>query len=154
MGMKNWVWLGLPLSALLILAGCNQPSGDAYNNTEAQKRTDIKPAVKLGTDASKVGMDTYQFISVVDSLPNTATPNRTQFEQLIFQPSRQLLIRWGTEVSQKDSAVGDKYTICKGALVSLNTWARAVIDQQSNAASKQQIYQNQKQLCAQAVNSR
>ena len=150
MGMKNWLWL----SALLILAGCNQPNGGAHNNSEPQKGAEIKAAVKVGTDASKVGTDTYRFISVVDSLPNSATPDRTQFEQLIFQPSRQLLIRWGTEISQKDSAVGDKYTICKGALLSLNTWARAVIDQQSNAASKQEVYQNQKQLCGQVVNSR
>ncbi len=152
--MKNWLWFGLPLSALLVLAGCNQPNTDAQKNNEPEQRAAIKPAAKVGTDASKVGIDTYQFISVVDSLPNTTTPDPTQFEQLIFQPTRQLLIRWGTEVSQKDSAVGDKYTICKGALVSLNSWARAVIDQQSNAASKQQVYQNQKQLCAQVVNSR
>lgn len=51
-----------------------------------EQRAAIKPAAKVGTDASKVGIDTYQLISVVDSLPNTTTPDRTQFEQLIFQP--------------------------------------------------------------------
>ena len=118
---------------------------------DSPKRAEIKPAVKLSTDASQIGTDTYRFISVVDSLPQSATPDRTQFEQLIFQPSRQLLIRWGTEVSQKDSAVGDEYTICKGALMSLNSWARAVLDQPSLAKSKQQVYEGQKKLCAQVV---
>lgn len=155
--MKNWLWFPL----VLALAGCNQPNGNEHGNSsesspsksnpEMAKRNEIKPAVKVGTDASKIGTDTYQFISVVDSLPQAATADRTQFEQLIFQPSRQLLIRWGTEVSQKDSAVGDEYTICKGALMSLNSWARAVLEQPSLAASKQQVYEGQKKLCEQVV---
>lgn len=141
--MKNWLWLSLAL----VVTGCGQQNG-----AEPQKKPEIKAAVKVGTDASKIGTDTYQFISVVDSLPTVGTPDPTQFEQLIFQPSRQLLIRWALEVKGTDSVVGDEYTICKVALVSLNSWARAVLEQQSIAKSKQQVYENQKNLCEKVVN--
>ena len=157
--MNNWLWLATAMA--LGLAGCNQSGNDmqpadpqvSHSNTgaEPQKRPEIKKAVKLGTDASKIGIDTYQFMTLIDGLPKSATPDQVQFEQLIFQPSRQLLIRWGTEVKQTDSVVGDKYTICKAALVSLNSWARAVIDQRSHAQSKQQVYEQHKKLCTEVV---
>ena len=146
--MKNLLWLSLAL----MVAGCGQQNTNQQNETEPQKKAEIKPAVKLGTDASKIGTDTYQFISVVDSLLMTGTPDRTQFEQLIFQPARQLLLRWGMEIKRTDSVVGDEYTICKAALVSLDSWGRAVLDHPSIAKSKQQVYENQKMLCGKVVN--
>ncbi|XID75864.1 hypothetical protein ACF3NA_04860 [Alkanindiges sp. WGS2144] len=139
--MKNWLWFTLAL----VLAGCNPPQ------EAAQRRAEVKPSTKLGTDASAIGKDTYQFISMVDGLLYAGKPEATQLEQRIFQPSRQLLIRWGTEISQKDTAVGDQYTICKGALISLNSWARTQLEQPERAKGRQQVYEEQKQLCAQRL---
>lgn len=141
--------LALTLAALLnfTLTACNQSGQDG------QHKRDIKPAVKLSTDASHIAQQTYQFLVSAEPLLTTQPVNLNQLEQEIFQPVRQLLLRWNTEVKQSDSVVGDQYTICRGALISLDSWARSIQKQIPGQADKQAIFEKQKNLCQHVIHN-
>ncbi|RYY78511.1 MAG: hypothetical protein EOO69_10345 [Moraxellaceae bacterium] len=123
----------------------------ACNQSGHEHKREIKPAVKLSTDASRVAADTNQFLQRAEQLMLSSSTQPDQLETQILLPIRQLLLRWNTEIKQSDSVVGDQYTICRGALVSLDSWTRAVQNQTSGQADKQAVFASQKNLCAQAV---
>ena len=143
--IKNRLQAGLAIclgvSLLVTLTGCNQSGQD-----ESHKR-EIKPAVKLSTDASHIAQQTYQFILKTEPVLMAQPVDISQLEAQVFQPIRQLLLRWNTEVKQSDSVVGDQYTICRGALISLDSWARSIQNQIPGQADKQAIFEKQKSLC-------
>lgn len=123
----------------------------ACNQSGQEHKREIKPAVKLSTDASRVAADTNQFLQRAEQIMLTSPVQPNQYDSQILLPIRQLLLRWNTEIKQSDSVVGDQYTICRGALVSLDSWTRAVQNQTPGQADKQAIFASQKNLCAQAV---
>jgi hypothetical protein len=143
--MKNSLWISTALTLSIMLTACNQSGQDA------QQKREIKPATKLTTDASKIAQDTYPFLLRAESVLTAQPVPRDELEQQIFQPIRQLLLRWNTEVKQSDSVVGDQHTICRGALISLGSWARSVQDKTASQANKQAIFIKQKNLCKETV---
>lgn len=140
--------LALSITILTVmLTACDQAGQDA-----AQKR-EIKPAAKLSTDASQIARQTYQFLLSTEPLLKSQPVNIDQLEPQVFQPVRQLLLRWNTEIRQSDSVVGDQYTICRGALTSLDSWARSIQSQTAAQATRQAIFEKQKSLCENVLQS-
>lgn len=164
--MKQWLWLGkvalLSILATFTLVACgssgsSDQTGDKTSNQSSDKsgvhhdsQNDVKPVKKLGTDASQIAQATAQFLVPAEQLI-VSKPQPDQLSQQVFQPVRQLLLRWNTEIKQGDSVVGDQYTICRGALVSLDSWARSVQDNSTRQAEKQALFKRQQRLCDQAL---
>lgn len=135
---------GLKLSWMLMfmmaLSGCQKPHPDEKNDNSAESQP--KPAPT--NDSYPVAKDVYQFLLQAEPLLAVKT---TDFQKQIYTPIRQLLTRWQLEVKQGDSAIGDQYTICRGALLSLDEWTRSVESDSSSQADKKEIFENQKQIC-------
>jgi hypothetical protein len=139
---------------LLVLSGCGQQDSAKPAAKNEFKTAELKTVKPLTTDASLIAAEVYQFILKAEQSIATLDPaTPQQFEQQIFVPANTLLKRWRLEVKQSDSVVGDQYTICRGALVSLDAWARSVLDQSGAATAKQEVFVKQKQLCAQALSN-
>ncbi len=142
-----------------VLLACGKPASEVQQagkptasdgNHEAYQ---VKPAVKLSTDASGLAQKTLSYLQQSEPvLIQSGSPaNQDALEKLVFTPVRELLVQWRMDVKQTDSVVGDQYTICKGALLSFDVWARALLERPESAVEKQQLYLNQKQLCEKAV---
>lgn len=166
--MKQWLWLGMRailcgLTSFTLVA-CGSPSSSdkpgahqdsQHSQTTAQPSGDrqsyeIKPVQKLGTDASHIAQATAQFLIPAEKII-ASNPQPDQLSQQVFQPVRQLLLRWNTEIKQGDSVVGDQYTICRGALVSLDSWARSVQENSTRQPEKYAMFKRQQRLCNQAL---
>lgn len=156
--MKRVVIVGL----CGLLLACGKPAsegeqqkhltGQATSNQSGHEAYQVKPAVKLSTDASGLAQQTLSYLQQTEPLlMQSATSSEDALERLIFTPVRDLLVQWRMNVKQTDSVVGDQYTICRGALMSFDAWARAVIERPQTAVEKQQQYLNQKKLCETAV---
>lgn len=149
MGLKmirNTLLVG-SLWVLFGLTACGKNDAKDQHNT-----VELKTVKPVSTDASLIATQVYQFLSQAERLVATLDPaNSQQFDQQIFNPVNTLLTRWRLEVKQSDSVAGDQFTICRGALVSLDAWARSVVTQSSNIDNKKQVFENQKQLCGKAV---
>lgn len=141
----------LGLGCILSVLGCSEANHP--NDQNAEQKIQIKPAVKLGTDASVLAHNTDAFLATINLEQLQTQIDRVLFEQQIFKPVRELLVRWSSEIKQSDSVVGDQYTICRGALISLDAWGRAALDQPKQATLKQQIYRQQQVLCSKAVSN-
>lgn len=142
-----------------LLLACGKPASDVQQSTH--QATDnprdqpyqVKPAVKLSTDASALAQKTLSYLQQTEpalSVPIT-TASQDMLEKLVFTPVRELLVQWRMDVKQTDSVVGDQYTICRGALMSFDVWARTLLERPELAGEKKQLYLNQKQLCEKAV---
>lgn len=154
--MAHQVISGFLIGICCVLTGCgNSNEAAQHEGSEQRKVTQekikLKPAVKLGTDASGVARATHNYLQTVNIQAIEQQPEKTDFEQQVYKPVRDLMVRWRTEIKQTDSVVGDQYTICFGALKSLDAWARSVEVQAANQNSKNQIYDNQKKLCDQVI---
>lgn len=141
------------LFALVGLSGCQKPTTEKQTKDQQDQKIELKVVKPVSTDASSIAAETYQFLLKAEQATSTLDPTHTsQFDQQIFNPVNTLLTRWRLEVKQSDSVAGDQYTICRGALISLDAWARSVIDQSSSMSSKKEVFENQKKLCGQQVN--
>lgn len=155
--MKRVVIAGL----CSVLLACGKPAseeqlkhpvGEVASNQSGHAAYQVKPAVKLSTDASGLAQQTLSYLQQAEPLLiQPVNINSDTLEQLVFTPVRDLLVQWRMNVKQTDSVVGDQYTICRGALMSFDTWARALIERPQSAVEKQQQYLNQKKLCETAV---
>ena len=147
----------LLLPALLV--ACGQDKNSAQKNESQQTQlahadTNIKKPKVPGTDASTVAKESLAYLKQTEpQLNNLHQPNEAQLEVLVFAPVRDLLVHWRLDVKQSDSVVGDQYTICRGALISFDAWARSLIEQPASSENKKQVYIKQKQICEKRLNS-
>lgn len=148
--VKNTALLPKVLLAVLVLFGVS--ACDKHDTANQNKDLELKKVKPLSTDASLIAAEVYQFLlNAEQTIPKLDIANRAQFDEQVFNPANTLLTRWRLEVKQSDSVAGDQFTICRGALISLDAWARSVLDQSSAASTKQEVFVNQKQLCGQAL---
>lgn len=140
----------------VLLVACGKPEDGKQQDGQGQQADQayqVKPAAKLSTDASAIARETLTYLQQAEpALEQTAAKARPEaLEKLVFAPVRDLLLHWRTDVKQTDSVVGDQYTICRGALMSFDAWARALLERPDSASEKKQVYLNQKQLCTNMV---
>ena len=150
----------LAITALgLLLVACGKPATDTHHadqqgaTASRDQAYQVKPAVKLSTDASGLAQKTMAYLQQAEplldgfSMATDKVADKEVLEKQVFTPVRDLLLHWRTDVKQTDSVVGDQYTICRGALMSFDAWARDLLEHPAGAAEKKQVYLNQKQLC-------
>lgn len=147
----------IALGLLLVACGKPVPGTQQQEQQETAGRNDqayqVKPALKLSTDASSLAEKTLAYLQQAEPALNQSATSASPdtLEKLVFAPVRDLLRHWRTDVKQTDSVVGDQYTICRGTLMSFDAWARALLERPESADEKKQVYLNQKQLCEKVV---
>lgn len=143
--------------AVLVACGQDKNSAQKIESQQAQpvhQDTSIKKPIVPGTDASTVAKESLTYLKQTEpQLNSLGQPNEAQLEALVFSPVRDLLVHWRLDVKQSDSVVGDQYTICRGALMSFDAWARSLIEQPTTRESKKQVYIKQKEICEKRLNS-
>ena len=113
------------------LAGCNQ-------SDDAQKKVVIKPAPKLSNDATAYAKQAWALMNDVEPLV-TAT-QKAVIDEKVRKPLRELGTAWKINVKMTDAVTEGKYALCRKALTSLDTWARAVKEGDASEKESQQIY--------------
>lgn len=150
--MKQWLWLGMAATVALVGCGTSDSNGTELKAHDSKQR-EIQPVKKLGTDASVIAQDTARFLQQAERVL-LANPQPQQLKQQVFQPAQQLLLRWNTEIKQGDSVVGDQYTICRGALIALDSWARSVQQNSTIQTEKRAFFKRQQGLCDNVLRTR
>lgn len=148
MQKKTAMALGLVLSGMVALTGCQKHPQQA---ADASNEPVIQPKQAPTTDAYPVAIDIYGFLLQTEPL---LTAKTTDFQKQIYSPVQQLLTRWQLEIKQSDSVIGDPLTICRGALMSFDSWARSVQDASSSQSDKKTVFEQQKQDCGKMLQSR
>ena len=124
------------------LAGCNQ-------SDDAQKKVVIKPAPKLSNDATAYAKQAWALMNDVEPLV-TAT-QKAVIDEKVRKPLRELGTAWKINVKMTDAVTEGKYALCRKALTSLDTWARAVKEGDASEKESQQIYLQDKAECKDAL---
>lgn len=124
------------------LAGCNQ-------SDDAQKKVVIKPAPKLSNDATAYAKRAWALMNDVEPLV-TAT-QKAVIDEKVRKPLRELGTAWKINVKMTDAVTEGKYALCRKALTSLDTWARAVKEGDASEKESQQIYLQDKAECKDAL---
>ncbi|MEB3766461.1 hypothetical protein [Acinetobacter sp. MD2] len=132
----------LSFGIVLALAGCQR-------SNEPEHKVEIKPAPKLSNDATAYAKQAWQLINQVESVVNLNQPQ--QINEQLRKPLRELGISWKINVKMGDAVTEGKYAFCRRALTSLDMWAKAVQDQDSNTAQSKQQYLQDKNLCKYAL---
>lgn len=140
--------LGLILTSAGLMGGCQKHQSAA---DDASNEAVIQPKKAPTTDAYPVAVDIYGFLLQTEPLLASKT---VDFQKQIYAPVQQLLTRWQLEIKQSDSVIGDPLMICRGALMSFDTWARSVENNDSNQTDKKSVYEKQKQDCGNMLLSR
>ncbi|MEB3753866.1 hypothetical protein [Acinetobacter sp. MD2(2019)] len=130
------------LSLLLALGGCNQSSN-------SEKKVEIKPAPKQSNDATAYAKQAWHLMNQVE--PLVVPAQKATIDDQVRKPLRELGIAWKINVKMTDSVTEGKYALCRKALTSLDTWARAVKEADPLQADLKQSYLNDKAECKDAL---
>ncbi|WP_343596288.1 hypothetical protein [Acinetobacter sp.] len=136
--LMKWLTFGIFFG----LAGCNQ-------SDDAQKKVVIKPAPKLSNDATAYAKQAWVLMNDVEPLV-TAT-QKAVIDEKVRKPLRELGTAWKINVKMTDAVTEGKYALCRKALTSLDTWARAVKEGDASEKESQQIYLQDKAECKDAL---
>lgn len=136
--LMKWLTFGIFFG----LAGCNQ-------SDDAQKKVVIKPAPKLSNDATAYAKRAWALMNDVEPLV-TAT-QKAVIDEKVRKPLRELGTAWKINVKMTDAVTEGKYALCRKALTSLDTWARAVKEGDASEKESQQIYLQDKAECKDAL---
>lgn len=136
--LMKWLTFGIFFG----LAGCNQ-------SDDAQKKVVIKPAPKLSNDATAYAKQAWALMNDVEPLV-TAT-QKAVIDEKVRKPLRELGTAWKINVKMTDAVTEGKYALCRKALTSLDTWARAVKEGDASEKESQQIYLQDKAECKDAL---
>lgn len=133
----------LPVAAL-VLTACGQ-HGDAPD----ENKVEIKPAPVMTNDATEYARQAWILINQVD--PLLYAGQKDQLQAAVRDPVRQLSTDWRINVKMTDSVTEGKYALCRKALTSIDSWARAVIENDGQLAQRQASYERDKAQCQSAI---
>ncbi|WP_323127186.1 hypothetical protein [Acinetobacter pollinis] len=136
---KQYMVLTL-MGVMLALSACNNNNG---------QKVEIKPAPKLSKDATAYAKKSWELMNQVEPL----VENRAlaQIDNEVRRPLRELGSQWMINVKMGDSVAEGNFALCRKAMVSLDTWARAV-QAKSNSENEDKLnYLHNKQLCKDAL---
>lgn len=144
--LKNYPLLCvLFLTATFGLQGC----GNSSNGTD--EKIEIKVAPKITNDATVYAQQAWVLINQVDPLLYDNATNRIQTE--VRDPVRQLILDWRINVKMTDSVTEGKYALCRKALTSIDSWARAIIENEGQLTERKANYERDKAQCKTAVDN-
>lgn len=123
------------------LQGCDRSS--------SEKKVEIKPAPKLTNDATTYAHKAWALINQVE--PIVAQKQLAKIETDVRKPLRELGVAWRINVKMTDSVTEGKYALCRKVMTSLDSWARATANQDSDLAQTYTDYTRDKALCKDAI---
>ena len=138
---KHQVVYALAACLCLGLQGCNKSS--------SEEKVVIKPAPKLTNDATTYAHKAWDLINQVEPIVQQA--QRAKIESEVRKPLRELGIQWRVNVKMTDSVTEGKYALCRKAMVSLDSWARATANQDADLPQAYADYTRDKALCKDAI---
>lgn len=121
----------------------------ACNQSDQQQKVEIQAAPKMSNDATAYANSAWLLINDVD--PYVYRKQLNLIDSQVRQPVRKLSTDWRINVKMTDSVTEGKYALCRKALTSLDVWARATVDKESNLAQKQADYERDKAQCKEAL---
>lgn len=131
------------LASAWVLQGC----GNSSNGTE--QKVEIKAAPKITNDATVYAQQAWDLINQVDPI---LYQNQTdQIAQSVREPVRQLTLDWRINVKMTDSVTEGKYALCRKALTSIDSWARAIVEDEGQLPLRQSNYEADKEKCKGAL---
>ncbi len=135
--------LGTVLLTAGLLQACNQP------DEQTAAKVEIKAAPKLDNDATIYAQKAWVLINETDVYVSRKQLNL--IEDKVRKPVRKLSTEWRINVKMTDSVTEGKYALCRKALTSLDSWARATLEKDKLMSQKQQDYERDKAQCKDAI---
>lgn len=131
------------LASAWVLQGC----GNSSNGTE--QKVEIKAAPKITNDATVYAQKAWDLINQVDPI---LYQNQTdKIAKSVREPVRQLTLDWRINVKMTDSVTEGKYALCRKALTSIDSWARAIVEDEGQLPLRQSNYEADKAKCQGAL---
>ncbi len=141
------------VSSALMACGGSQSSSStnrpAETQTPTEQKSGIQPAQKLSPDATAHAQRAWDFLNQVE--PLLKDKKIDQLDVNVRQPIRQLTEEWMTQVKMTDAVTEGKYAMCRKSLISMDAWARELLQNGSQIEKKQESYLRDKALCADAI---
>ena len=132
----------LMICSTLLLQACGN------SGTETEK-VEIKTAPKITNDATVYANQAWVLINQVD--PILYANDKAKIAEQVREPVRQLILDWRINVKMTDSVTEGKYALCRKALTSIDSWARAIVENEGQLKSRQANYERDKEQCKNAV---
>ena len=137
--------LGAVMASTLVLQGC----GNSSNGHE--QKVEIKAAPKITNDATVYAQKAWDLINRVD--PILYQNQHDQIQKMVREPVRQLTLDWRINVKMTDSVTEGKYALCRKALTSIDSWARAIVEDEGQLELRQSTYEADKAKCKGAISN-
>lgn len=133
------------MASTVALQGC----GNSSNGSE--QKVEIKAAPKITNDATVYAKNAWDLINQVD--PILYQNQKDQIQTMVREPVRQLTLDWRINVKMTDSVTEGKYALCRKALTSIDSWARAIVENEGQLALRQSTYEADKAKCKGAISN-
>lgn len=144
--LKNYPWLCMCLMLMAVgLQGC----GHSSNGTD--EKIELKVAPKITNDATVYAQQAWVLINQVDPVLYNAQTD--QIATQVREPVRKLILDWRINVKMTDSVTEGKYALCRKALNSIDSWARAMVENEGQLAQRQANYERDKTQCKTAIDN-
>lgn len=131
------------VASILALQGCSKP------NNGPEKKVEIQAAPNITNDATVYAQNAWQLINQVD--PILYQHQDALIATQVREPVRKLTLDWRINVKMTDSVTEGKYALCRKALTSLDSWARAVLENEGQLPQRQATYERDKAQCKGAI---
>ncbi len=129
-----------------------QACGESSESGSGQKqKVEIKAAPVLTNDATVYAAAAWKLMNQVDAFVYRKQLNL--IEAKVRKPIRKLSTDWRIHVKMTDSVTEGKYALCRKALTSLDSWARATLEKDSLLLQKQRDYERDKLQCKDAIDN-
>lgn len=135
--------------AVMVSTVALQGCGNSSNGSE--QKVEIKAAPKITNDATVYAKNAWDLINQVD--PILYQNQKDQIQTMVREPVRQLTLDWRINVKMTDSVTEGKYALCRKALTSIDSWARAIVENEGQLALRQSTYEADKAKCKGAISN-
>ncbi|WP_244518164.1 hypothetical protein [Acinetobacter boissieri] len=134
------------VACAIALAGCNQKD---------EPKVVIKPAPKLTKDATQYAKESWALMTQIDNMLSNSHLNQNQIDDDIRKPLRELGNRWMINIKMGDSVAEGNFALCRKAMVSLDSVARAIQTQEDSHKIEDAkiLYLRDKALCKNALDN-
>lgn len=129
--------------SVVTLSACGNSS------TESKDKVEIKAAPKLTNDATTYANEAWKLMNQVE--PFVYRKQLNLIQDNVRKPVRKLSTDWRINVKMTDSVTEGKYALCRKALTSLDSWARATLEKDGQLVKTQQQYELDKAQCKDAI---
>ncbi|NHB57234.1 hypothetical protein G9F32_04190 [Acinetobacter sp. 194] len=143
--LKSGSGLLCVLLASSVLQGCGQSSN------EPEKKVEIKTAPKITNDATVYAQKAWDLINQID--PILYQNQVAQINKDVREPVRKLNLDWRINVKMTDSVTEGKYALCRKALTSIDSWARAIVENEGQLEQRKATYERDKTQCKDAIDN-